>query len=200
MPRKLKVFQARLGFYDSVVAAPSRAAALRAWGTHLNLFADGMAQEASDEQAIAAALAQPEVPLRRAVGTSDPFSLEPGLPRLPDGAGAQKRPPKLRLVPTGPKAEPDRTALTSAEAALRRVEQENQTEQEALREKRAQLEAEEKALKQRQAELAASEAAVKLRHERARRSAEKILRREQEAYARAGGQTGAKPEGSRSEG
>jgi len=37
--RKLKVFQAQLGFYDTVVAVPGRAAALRAWGVHQDLFA-----------------------------------------------------------------------------------------------------------------------------------------------------------------
>ena len=49
--RKLKVFQAQFGFYDTVVAAPSRAAALRAWGTHQNLFASGEAKVATDEAA-----------------------------------------------------------------------------------------------------------------------------------------------------
>jgi hypothetical protein len=36
-----KVFQAQFGFYDTVVAAPSQVAALRAWGIHQNLFAGG---------------------------------------------------------------------------------------------------------------------------------------------------------------
>ena len=75
MPRALKVYQTQIGFYDLVVAAPSQAAALRAWGIHLNMFADGSARIATDEQAITAALAQPEMPLKRGVGTNDPFSL-----------------------------------------------------------------------------------------------------------------------------
>ena len=41
--RKLKVFQAQFGFYDTIVAAPSQAAALRAWGVNQNLFASGEA-------------------------------------------------------------------------------------------------------------------------------------------------------------
>ena len=57
--RKLKVFQAQLGFYDTVVAAPSQAAALRAWGVHQNLFADGLARITDEEHAVEAALAQP---------------------------------------------------------------------------------------------------------------------------------------------
>ena len=64
--RRLKVFQVHLGFYDTVVAAPSQAAALRAWGTHQNLFADGQARVTDDPQAIEAALAYPETPLKRA--------------------------------------------------------------------------------------------------------------------------------------
>ena len=35
---KLKVSQAQFGFFDTVVAAPSQAAALRAWGVNQNLF------------------------------------------------------------------------------------------------------------------------------------------------------------------
>jgi hypothetical protein len=68
--RTLKVFQARLGFYDTVVAVPSKAAALRAWVTHRDLFEDGEAVIATDEAAIAAALAHPDVALRRPAGTS----------------------------------------------------------------------------------------------------------------------------------
>ena len=64
---KLKVFQAQFGFFDSVVAAPSQAAALQAWGIHQNLFASGEAKVIEDEAAVAAALAHPETPLRRAI-------------------------------------------------------------------------------------------------------------------------------------
>jgi hypothetical protein len=45
---KMMVFEAHLGFYDTVVAAPSRAAALRAWGVHQDLFAAGEARVTSD--------------------------------------------------------------------------------------------------------------------------------------------------------
>src|SRR3954470_307773 len=82
--RKLKVFQASVGFYDTVVAVPSQAAALRAWGTRQNLFKDGIARLAEDPKAVAAALAQPGIVLRRALGTNDPFSLDSGTPKIPD--------------------------------------------------------------------------------------------------------------------
>src|SRR5689334_17462813 len=84
MPRPLKVFQAHLGFYDTVVAAPSRAAALKAWGSRQNLFRDGSASETKDVQAVTAALAKPGVVLRRPAGSNAPFSENPGLPRIPN--------------------------------------------------------------------------------------------------------------------
>jgi hypothetical protein len=58
--RKLKVFQAQFGFYDTVVAAPSRAAALHAWGSRQDLFANGQAKVTTDEAAVAAA---PTIPV-----------------------------------------------------------------------------------------------------------------------------------------
>ena len=71
--QKLKVFQAQIGFYDTVVAAPSRQAALRAWGVHQNLFAGGQAAVVTDKDAVAAAVAHPEVVLKRPAGSSGPF-------------------------------------------------------------------------------------------------------------------------------
>jgi hypothetical protein len=122
MPRRLKVFEARLGFYDTVVAAPSQAAALRAWGIHQNLFADGEARVCEDAKAIEAALAHPETPLRRPAGSTDAFGLEPGLPKVPKASKASakhgaKSPPSAK-----PKPKPDRSALDAAEAALRTLD------------------------------------------------------------------------------
>ena len=48
MARALKVFSTPAGFYEAVVAAPSRKAALAAWGAHDDLFASGHAQEIDD--------------------------------------------------------------------------------------------------------------------------------------------------------
>ena len=102
--RKLKVFESRLGFYDTVVAAPSRAAALRAWGVHQDLFAGGQARLAEEPAAVMAALAHPEVPLRRAAGSADAFAVEPtGLPQVPDA----------------PKRKAPRTATNSSKRARR---------------------------------------------------------------------------------
>jgi hypothetical protein len=143
--RKLKVFQAQIGFYDSVVAVPSQAAALRAWGVRQNLFADGQARAATDEAAVKAALAYPETPLRRAVGSHGAFELEPrGLPRVPDApkrAGAQKsarpRPPRAVSKPAA-----DRSGLDAAEAALAKLDAERKAEEAMLARRQAKLETE----------------------------------------------------------
>ena len=144
--RRLKVFIAQIGFYDTVVAAPSQAAALRAWGTNQNLFAGGGARETDDIQAVEAALASPETPLRRVVGTDNPFELEPrGLPNIPDAPKKwaedlhPKKPPKL--VPRVRKPVADRSPLDAAEAALKQVDDERKQEEADLRRRQDELDA-----------------------------------------------------------
>jgi hypothetical protein len=133
--RKLKVFQAQLGFYDSVVAAPSRAAALRAWGVHQNLFASGEAHVTEDGDAVKAALERPHTPLKRAVGSKGPFGLAASLPDVPNAP--KRRPPAKSAAKAKPeplKRPPaDRTALDAAEAALRTLDEDRRTEDAALR-------------------------------------------------------------------
>src|SRR5437764_10987336 len=105
MPRHLKVFQAHLGFYDTAVAAPSRAAALKAWGSRQNLFREGVASETKDAQAVTAALAKPGVVLRRPAGSNAPFSENPGLPQIP--RAPKKMPPaKIQAKSQPPEAPP----------------------------------------------------------------------------------------------
>jgi hypothetical protein len=133
--RRLKVFQAQFGFFDAVVAAPSQAAALRAWGTHQNLFANGQASVATDAAAVKAALAHPGETLRRAVGSSDAFALHPAsLPKPPKAAKRTEAPkPKAkpqRQTPSRPL--PDRSKLDAAEAALRKVDDRRKAEEAAL--------------------------------------------------------------------
>ncbi|CAN5362012.1 hypothetical protein BH10PSE4_BH10PSE4_22570 [soil metagenome] len=153
--RRLKVFQAQFGFHDSVVAAPSQVAALAAWGIRQNLFAEGRAKVTDDPDAVAAALAHPEIPLRRAVGSDDPFSLEPGLPQAPAGPSRPK--PRLKLVakeaapPPAPafKPPPDRSGLAAAEQRLTALNTERLAEEEELQRRRDALEADALAARQR---------------------------------------------------
>jgi hypothetical protein len=145
--RKLKVFEARLGFYDTVVAAPSQAAALRAWDTHQNLFARGDARVTNDEEAVAAALEHPETPLRRPVGSRDPFLLQPkSLPTLPNGPQKKARATgvdaKLKPKPKPtPPAPADRSKLNAAESVLHELDARRKREEVTLRRDAEALEA-----------------------------------------------------------
>lgn len=174
---RLKVFAAQFGFHDSVVAAPSQAKALEAWGIRQNLFAEGRAAVTDDPDAIAAALAHPGTPLRRAVGSKDPFSLEPGLPDVPAPPKAKR--PDLKLVPkavaTAPAPPPpDRSALEAAEKALAAINARRIEEEAELGRRREALESE--------------EAASRQRWIKDRKAAEADLEKARRAYRLAGGE------------
>lgn len=143
--RKLKVFQAQFGFYDTVVAAPSQAAALRAWGTQQNLFASGEAKVTTDEAAVAAATAQPETLLRRAVGSTDPFVLEPtNLPEVPDApekTSAKRVANRKAARPPPAKPPADRSELDAAEKALHALDERRKREEAGFRREQDDLEA-----------------------------------------------------------
>lgn len=141
--RKLKVFRAQFGFHDSVVAAPNQAAALRAWGVRQNLFAEGKAVITDDPQAVDAARTHPETPLRRAVGSQDPFQLEPtALPVFPDAPRHRAAKTKPARAPVASIAPANRAALDAAEAALHALEERRKREEIDLREARADLDRE----------------------------------------------------------
>jgi hypothetical protein len=162
MPRPLKVFQAHLGFYDTVVAAPSRAAALKAWGSRQDLFRDGTAKETQDPQAVAAARAKPGVVLRRAAGSKAPFGENPELPKIPNApkvkpsekkaprreaaphAAARRAaaPPRLRIVRTA-----DRGPVERAEKALTELKKEEERALTRVAARKAALDEEERTLR-----------------------------------------------------
>jgi hypothetical protein len=174
--RKLKVFQAQFGFYDTVVAAPSRAAALKAWGTRQNLFASGDAKVVTDEAAVAAATAHPETPLQRAVGSSDPFKLKPtGLPKIPDAPRPQAGKPVLKRASSAPAKPPaDRSKLNAAEKTLHDLDE---------RRKR-----EDTDLQRRQDDLDAQRAASQSAYVNARKAATAEIVAARTAYRKAGGE------------
>jgi hypothetical protein len=148
VPRKhLKVFQAQLGFYDTVVAAPSQAAALRAWGIHQNLFADGQARATEDARAVEAALAHPETPLIRAVGSKDAFAVQAAsLPVVPDAPKSRKAKPAAKAKLAAPARPPaDRAALDAAEKALRKLDEARKREEGDLRSRQEELDQEARA-------------------------------------------------------
>ena len=104
MARALKVYRTAAGFHDAVVAAPSRAAALRAWGAAHDLFALGAAEETHDPKLVKLALATPGAVIKIA--------------RVDDGDATQpaRNTPKSPSKATKPR--PKRTLLDRAEADL----------------------------------------------------------------------------------
>ncbi|USI74728.1 hypothetical protein [Sphingomonas morindae] len=119
MARALKLFRTPIGFHDAYVAAPSRKAALAAWGSAADLFARGMAEEVSDRAAAPAAFDAPGTVVRIARG--DPGEAAPARARTRarraaegDGAAARRGPAKAARPE--PKPRPSRAALDAAEA------------------------------------------------------------------------------------
>jgi fermentation-respiration switch protein FrsA (DUF1100 family) len=139
---RLKVFGAQFGFYDSIVAAPSQAAALRAWDTHQNLFAEGRARPITDEVLVEAACAQPNVPLRRAVGGTGAFEVEPTslpvVPDLPKPTRQRHAPAKAKAAPR-PKPPADRSGLDAAERAASALDKQRQAEEVAFAKRQSDL-------------------------------------------------------------
>jgi hypothetical protein len=140
MARALKVFRAHLGFYDSVVAAPSRKAAAAAWGSGAGLFQHKTAAETKDAEAVEAALAQPGVILRRPFGSRGVFKENPDLPKVPKLTAAHKR--KL-------------AKLRKESASEKRAEQKraNAAEEKRTRAELAELDRREREIERRRAEL-----------------------------------------------
>jgi hypothetical protein len=170
---KLKVFSAPQGFYETIVAAPSQKAALEAWGTRQNLFAEGMAKVETDAAAVKAALAHPGQVLQRPAGGRDAFkpaaqAAAPKVPPKPKAAPKAKAPPKPK-----PKPKPDRSALTEAERALEAARAAGRSELADLQREREELESRER------------EAIRRL--DRETKALEKAREKAERAYVRAGG-------------
>lgn len=119
---KLKVFTAPIGFHDVYVAAPSRAAALRAWGSDHDLFARGLASEVTDAELMKEPLGKPGEVIRRLRGTeAEQFAALPADEKLKakrrsSHTAAPERPPRPSI------SRPSRKALDKAEAALATAE------------------------------------------------------------------------------
>jgi colicin import membrane protein len=135
MPRKLKTYQASLGFFDLAVAAPSMKAALEAWGSKTNHFHQGFAKESDDPEIIAATMAKPGVVLRRAVGSNDSFSEHAELPKNLASGKVKEMPRKLASKPQPPHKIDDKTAR---EAAIAYARDQKRRDSERRREETAQ--------------------------------------------------------------
>lgn len=194
MARKLKVFVVPAGFSDAYVAAPSRKAALAAWGSEHDLFARGVAQEVTDAALMAEPLAKPGAVIKRSRGTT--AEQIAALPEQPAravkaaatddappppakaGRGKGKRiaasastsasaPPKAAPKPKPP-PKPSSDALAAAEQALAELE-------DSYRDADAELVARQRALDRERRDLDA-------RHARERKARSAALAAERERY------------------
>jgi colicin import membrane protein len=135
MPRKLKTYQASLGFFDLAIAAPSMKAALEAWGSTTNHFHQDLAKESDDPQIIAATMAKPGVVLRRAVGSNGSFSEHP---ELPNNLGSGKVKPLGKRAPN-PQPPTDKIdEKTARKAAIAFARNQKRRDKERRREEAAQ--------------------------------------------------------------
>lgn len=112
---KLKVFRTPIGFHDAYVAAPSRKAALEAWGSEKDLFARGSAEEVTDPALIKEPLEQPGTVFKRSRGTADEQIAALSIDDRPKSKAKVPKPAKA-VKPRGPR--PDRIALDEAEGAV----------------------------------------------------------------------------------
>ncbi|WP_019517765.1 hypothetical protein [Sphingomonas sp. Mn802worker] len=155
MARKLKVFRTAAGFHDAYVAAPSRKAALAAWGAERDLFARGAAEEVTDAALMEEPLARPGEVIKRSRGSAaEQFAALPaGKPKTKKtkkrAAKAEGSEPASKPVP-----KPSRDALDAAQEAIdaaerdwRAVQRDLAARQKALdRERREASERHERAL------------------------------------------------------
>ena len=96
MARKLKTYQTSSGFFDLAVAAPSMKAAAEAWGSRINVFRQGFANETRDPAIVAATMAKPGVVVRRPVGSNGPFTEHAELPKDLTVEKLKERPAKTQ--------------------------------------------------------------------------------------------------------
>jgi hypothetical protein len=127
MPRKLKVFRTPIGFHDAYVAAPSRKAALAAWGSDADLFARGVAEEVTDPKLAKAPLAHPGEVIRLSRG-----DLPAHLKALPKRKRAKAAQGKSPTKPRKAKPPPNRDKVDAAEAAVKQVQARHAKEAQAL--------------------------------------------------------------------
>lgn len=115
------------GFHDAYVAAPSRAAALRAWGATTDLFAMDAAEQVTDPKLMAEPLANPGKVIRQSRGSEKEHMAAAAGPAPKSKAEAASSPKPMR-------PRPSRADLEKVEKRLEREEAEHATQNEALEE------------------------------------------------------------------
>ncbi|MBA2467282.1 MAG: hypothetical protein H0V46_06735, partial [Sphingomonas sp.] len=118
--KTLKVFRTPIGFHDAFVAAASQKAALEAWGSESNLFAQGAAELVTDPALTEEPLARPGEVVRRLRGSAGEqiaalgTARGPGKDRPTPGPSREREGRKGRKTPP----RPSRGAVDKAGQAL----------------------------------------------------------------------------------
>jgi colicin import membrane protein len=115
-------------------------AALEAWGASSNLFHQGFAKEADDDEIIAATMAKPGVVLQRPVGSNVPFSEHASLPTI-EFLDSPLRKREKAAKPSNIGERESRKAAIAFERELERRERQRQKEEVAAAEARARRQA-----------------------------------------------------------
>ena len=136
---KLKVFRTSSGFHDSYVAAPSRAAALRAWGANTDLFAMGAAEQVTDARLMAEPLAKPGEIVKRSRGSAGEHLSAAGKPKAKKTSAEAIRARKPKPPPSRSKLDETDRRLAEAESRYGRLREELDEEAKLLNEKRGKL-------------------------------------------------------------
>jgi hypothetical protein len=165
----LKVFRTTTGVHDAYVAAPSRKAALEAWGSETNLFALGSAEQISDPRLMKAPLATPGVVVKkRRPAEAAPVEATPAEPApveaaAPPAERPRRERPKLEIVAASPapatppaakaktKPRPSREDFDAAQTALKQVQAAQAAALKALAAREAELGRERRILERSQA-------------------------------------------------
>ena len=178
---KFKVFRTAAGFHDAYVAAPSRKAALAAWGADKDLFARGVAEEVTDPALTEAPLATPgEVVKVSRGGREEQLAALPEDTPKPKVRAKAARPAREPKPKPAPDPKPSRNALDRAEQALAEAAARHQDERAAITE-------EEEALERRKRELKRAQEREAAALDRARVAAETAYRAALDTWRRGGG-------------
>jgi hypothetical protein len=148
--RKLKVFRTPIGFHDAYVAAPSRKAALEAWGAESNIFAQGMAEEVTDPKLMEEPLSRPGEVIRRLRGSEDEHVAALGSEDRPSTrpAPASGRGGKTEKAKSRP-PKPSRAELDAAEEAIDKADRKQRKAIGEIEQKMERLERERRELQRR---------------------------------------------------
>ena len=150
---RLKVFRTAVGFHDAYVAAPSRKAALEAWGTDKDLFARGVAEEVIEPSLMAEPLAAPGTVFRQFRSAPADLAAEPR--KLRKAKVEETAPPKARMRPVPPPPPPPRPSEGEVRAARRALDgkrEQHEVEQRNLAARERELASERRAMESRQSD------------------------------------------------